>query len=393
MKEAVIVAGVRTAVGKAHRGTLCHTRPDDMAAVVLKELLLRAGNLDPAVVDDVILGCAYPEAEQGGNVARLAALLAGFPVSVAGVTVHRFCASGLEAIVTASQRITCGSAKVIAAGGTESMSMVPRGGHGFSPNPSLAANWPEPLISMGLTAEKVAAEFGVSREDQDKFSLRSHRLASAAIKEGRFKDEIVPLQVKTTTLGQDGRVQTRSVVFDTDEGARNDSNPASMAKLPAVFKTGGTVTAGNSSQMSDGSAAVLVADREAAESYGLEPLARLAGYAVCGVRPEIMGIGPAAAVPKVLEQTGMILDDIELIELNEAFAAQALAVMRKLGIDEERVNVNGGAIALGHPLGCTGAKLTVQLLNEMKRRGVRYGMVTMCVGGGQGAAAIFERFN
>ena len=391
MREAVIVAGVRTAVGKAHRGTLVHTRPDEMAAVVLKELLRRAGALDTAVVDDVILGCAYPEAEQGRNVARLAALRAGFPVSVTGVTVNRFCASGLEAIATASQRITCGSAKAIVAGGAESMSMVPRGGHGASPNPWLAANWPGALINMGLTAENVAAEFNVSREDQDKFGFRSQTLASAAIKEGRFKDEIVPLEVETTTVGGDGQVHTRKVVFDTDEGVRHNAKLEPMAKLPAAFKTGGSVTAGNSSQMSDGSATVLLMDREVAESHGLRPLARLVGYATGGVPPEIMGMGPTAAVPKVLEQTGIALDDIELIELNEAFASQALAVVRKLGIDLERVNVNGGAIALGHPLGCTGAKLTVQLLNEMKRRDARYGMVTMCVGGGQGAAGIFER--
>jgi acetyl-CoA acyltransferase len=393
MKEAVIVAGVRTAVGKAFRGALCHTRPDDMAAVVLKELLRRAGNLDPAMVDDVILGCAYPEAEQGKNLARIAALLAGFPASVPGMTVNRFCASGLEAIAIAAQRIACGGAKVIIAGGTESMSLVPRGGRHASPNPTFAANWPGAMITMGFTAENVAARFHVSREDQDAFGFRSQSLASAAIKEGKFKDEIVAIETKTTTVGEDHRPHSSKAVFDTDEGVRHNAKLDSMAKLKPAFKADGSVTAANSSQMSDGSAAVLVMSRDMAKSLGLRPLARFVGYATAGVPPEIMGMGPTAAVPKVLEQTGIALGDIELIELNEAFAAQALGVIRELDIDPERTNVNGGAIALGHPLGCTGAKLTVQILNEMKRRDARYGMVTMCIGGGQGAAGIIERLD
>ena len=391
MKEAVIVAGVRTAVGKANRGSLRNTRPDDLAAVVLNELLKRAGDLDPGLVDDVVLGCAYPEAEQGKNVARMALLLAGFPVSVPGMTVNRFCASGLEAIAIAAQRIAAGSAKIIIAGGTESMSLIPRGGRHVVPNPALAADWPGVYVNMGITAENVAARFQVSREDQDAFGFRSQSLASAAIRDGKFEDQIVPIETRTTMVDDDGKVRSKSLVFDTDEGVRHDIKLESMTKLKPVFKRGGTVTAGNSSQMSDGSAGVLVMSREMADSLGLRPLARFAGYATGGVPPEIMGMGPAVAVPKVLEQTGIGLDDIDLIELNEAFAAQVVAVIRELGFELERINVNGGAIALGHPLGCTGAKLTVQMLYEMERRDARYGMVTMCIGGGQGAAAIIER--
>jgi acetyl-CoA acyltransferase len=341
----------------------------------------------------VIMGCAYPEAEQGRNVARIAALRAGFPVSVPGTTVNRFCASGLETIAMATHRIACGSANAIIAGGTESMSMMPWGGHYTSPNPWLAANWPGALISMGLTAENVANEYKVSREDQDAFGLRSHTLASAAIRKKKFGDEIVPLEVETIEVDIDGQIRVSEVLFDTDEGVRHDSKLEAMAKLRPAFKVGGSVTAGNSSQMSDGAAAVLVMDREMAKSYGLQPLVQIVGYATGGVRPEIMGMGPVVAVPKVLEQTGFTLGDIELFELNEAFAAQTLAVIRELGIDVERTNVNGGAIALGHPLGCTGAKLTVQMMNEMKRRGARYGLITMCIGGGQGAAGIIERLN
>ena len=391
MKEAVIVAGVRTAVGKANRGSLRNTRPDDLAAVVLNELLKRAGDLDPGLVDDVVIGCAYPEAEQGKNVARMALLLAGFPVSVPGMTVNRFCASGLEAIAIAAQRIAAGSAKIIIAGGTESMSLIPRGGRHVVPNPALAADWPGVYVNMGITAENVAARFQVSREDQDAFGFRSQSLASAAIRDGKFEDQIVPIETRTTMVDDDGKVRSKSLVFDTDEGVRHDIKLESMTKLKPVFKRGGTVTAGNSSQMSDGSAGVLVMSREMADSLGLRPLARFAGYATGGVPPEIMGMGPAVAVPKVLEQTGIGLDDIDLIELNEAFAAQVVAVIRELGFELERINVNGGAIALGHPLGCTGAKLTVQMLYEMERRDARYGMVTMCIGGGQGAAAIIER--
>jgi acetyl-CoA acyltransferase len=393
MRDAVIVAGVRTAVGRAHAGALRTYRPDDMAAVVMAELLRRAGSFDPALVDDVILGCATPEAEQGRNVARVAALRAGFPATVAGLTVNRFCASGLEAIAIASQRIQAGSADVVIAGGTESMSLIPRGGHHQSPNPWLAAHWPGALTSMGLTAENVAVKYQVSREDQDAFGYRSQTLASAAIRAGRFADEIVPLDVETCEVDPGGTLRSSRTRFDTDEGVRHDTTLASMAKLKPAFKAGGTVTAGNSSQMSDGAAAVLLMEAGKATTMGLTPLARLAGYAVAGVPPELMGMGPAEAMPKVLRQTGRSIADIDLIELNEAFASQSLAVIRQLELDPVCINVNGGAIALGHPLGCTGAKLTVQLVNEMRRRASRYGIVTMCVGGGQGAAGVFERLS
>jgi acetyl-CoA acyltransferase len=364
-----------------------------MAAVVIKEALQRAGPLTGEDIEDVVLGCAYPEAQSGSNVGRIAALRAGLPISVPGMTVNRFCSSGLQAIALASQRIIAGELDTVIAGGTESMSLIPRGGNSYSPNPVLARDWPEVYINMGLTAENVSEQFAVSREDADAFGFRSHSLASKAIREGMFKDEIIPLDVKITEMGSNGDPALRTTIFDTDEGVRHGSNLESMAKLKPVFKVGGAVTAGNSSQTSDGAAAVVVMEASKAQELGLEPLVRFVGFAVGAVPPEIMGMGPTVAVPKLLARTGMRLDDIELIELNEAFACQALAVMRDLEMDPEIVNVNGGAIALGHPLGATGAKLTVQIIHEMKRRGSKYGLVTMCIGGGQGAAAIFENLH
>jgi acetyl-CoA acyltransferase len=385
MNEAVIVAGLRTAVGKAPRGALRTTRPDDMAAEVFRALLERHPQIDPQTIDDVILGCATPEGESGMNVARIAALRAGLPDSVAAVTVNRFCSSGSQTIANAAERIMAGMAETIIAGGTESMSLV-RGNNRFRPNPSLVEQRPDVYLSMGLTAENVARKYGVSREDADAFSYRSHSLALAAQNDGRFADDgIVPLEVEIQEAGDAQRF-----TFDKDEGPRADTNAAALGKLKPVFHAKGVVTAGNSSQTSDGAAAVIVMSRRRAEELGLKPLARFVSYAVGGVPPEIMGMGPVVAVPKALKLAGLTLEDIDLFELNEAFACQALAVMRELGMDQERVNVNGGAIALGHPLGASGAKLTVQILGEMRRRKSRYGMVTMCVGGGQGAATIFE---
>ncbi len=389
MKEAVIVSAVRTAVGRARRGTLADVRPDEMAAVVIKEVLNRAEPVKAEDVEDVIMGCAMPEGEQGLNVARVATLRAGLPHSVPAQTVNRFCSSGLQTIALAGERIMAGFGTCIIAGGTESMSMVPMTGNKFAPNPWLAENYPEVYISMGQTAENVAKQYGVSREDQDAFGYRSHKRAIAAQDAGRFKDEIVPLELEKVVLSN-GKPETRTIIFDADEGPRRDTTLEAMAKLKPAFALNGTVTAGTSSQMSDGAAAVLLMEREKAESLGLKPLARFVGFAVGGVPPEIMGIGPVEAVPRVLKLTGLSLDDIGLIELNEAFASQSLAVIRELGFDEEITNVNGGAIALGHPLGCTGAKLTVQIINEMKRREVQFGLVTMCIGGGMGAAGIFE---
>ncbi|MGN6185651.1 MAG: thiolase family protein [Thermoanaerobaculia bacterium] len=385
MNEAVIVAGLRTAVGKAPRGSLRTTRPDDMAAEVIRGLLAKTPQLDPHDIDDVIIGCATPEGESGMNVARIAALRAGLPDSVAAETINRFCSSGSQTIAHAAQAIMSGMAETILAGGTESMSMV-RGNNRFRPNPYLVDNDPDVYLSMGLTAENVARKYNVSREDADAFSLRSHQRAIAAQQSGKFaEDGIVPLDVE---IHDDGKVE--KFTFDADEGPRADTNAAALAKLKPVFHAKGVVTAGNSSQTSDGAGAVIVMSRKRAEQLGLHPLARLVSFAVGGVPPEIMGMGPIVAVPKALKLAGLKLDDIDVIELNEAFACQALAVMRELNMDQERVNVNGGAIALGHPLGASGAKLTVQLLGEMKRRGSKYGMVTMCVGGGQGAATIFE---
>jgi len=390
MKEAIIVAGVRTAVGKAPRGTLRTTRPDDMAATVIEDLLWRIPELSPESIDDVILGCATPEGESGTNVARIAALRAGLPHSVPAVTVNRFCSSGSQTIAMASERIMAGMADCIIAGGTESMSML-RGNTKFRPNPYLVENYPNVYLSMGLTAENVAHRYNVSREDSDAFSYRSHQKALAAQAEGRFKDDgIVPLDVELVDVGDDGHTKQKKLTFDTDEGPRPDTTIEGLAKLRPAFHVKGSVTAGNSSQTSDGAAAVVVMSRERADQLGLKPLARFVSYAVGGVPPEIMGMGPVVAVPKALKLAGLKLEEIDLIELNEAFACQALAVMRELGMDEQRTNVNGGAVALGHPLGASGAKLTVQLLGEMRRRKSRYGLVTMCVGGGQGAATIFE---
>lgn len=390
VKEAVIVAGARTAVGKAPRGSLRTTRPDDMAAAVMSALVERLPGVDPSEIEDVVLGCAVPEGEQGFNVARVAALRAGLPDSVAAQTVNRFCSSGLQTIAQAAERIMAGFGSCILAGGTESMSLVQLSSSRLAPNPVLAEQHPDIYLGMGLTGENVAREYNVSREDQDAFALRSHQRAAAAIDAGKFEEEIVPLPIEQVWVDDRGEIQRRSAVFDTDEGPRRDSNAAALAKLRPVFHAKGTVTAGNSSQTSDGAAAVLLMEREFAEAHGLTPLARFVSFAVAGVRPEIMGIGPVAAVPKALKLAGLTLDQIDLIELNEAFAAQALASMRELDLDPEKVNVNGGAIALGHPMGATGAKLTVQLLNELRRRGGHYGMVTMCIGGGQGAAGIFE---
>ena len=381
-REAVIVASVRTAVGKAPKGTLRQTRPDDMAAAAIRAALGRVPALGPERVEDVVLGCAMPEAEQGMNVARQAALLAGVPSTAAAVTVNRFCASGLQAIAIAARAIEAGEADAIVAGGTESMSLIPMGGHKIAPNPTLLDTYPDTYLGMGITAENVARKYGISREDADRFALESHRKAAAAIDAGRFEDEIVSLTVDLDGTGK---------AFDTDEGPRRDTDLAALARLKPAFAADGLVTAGNASQMSDGAAATVLLSAGRAKELGLVPIARLVAYAVAGVPPEIMGIGPVEAIPRALRQAGLALADIDLVELNEAFACQALAVIAAVGLDPERVNVNGGAVALGHPLGCTGAKLTTQILHEMARRGSRYGLVTMCVGGGMGAAGIFER--
>jgi acetyl-CoA acyltransferase len=388
MKEAVIVSAVRTPVGRAKRGALANYRPDEMAAMAIGEALQRAEGVEPEMVEDVILGCAFPEAEQGMNVGRVALLRAGLPYTVPGQTVNRFCTSGLQTIALAAERIMAGFGTCIIAGGTESMSMVPMASNKFAPNPWLAENYPGVYLAMGLTAEKVAEEFNISREDQDEFGYHSHMRAIAAQDAGKFDQELVPLEVEVVTPKG-----TKTVVLDVDEGPRRGTSLEAMAKLRPAFKQNGTVTAGNSSQMSDGAAAVVVMERERAEALGLKPLVRFLGFAVAGVRPEVMGIGPVEAVPKVLKLTGLNLSDMDVIELNEAFAAQSLAVIRELGMDMDKVNVNGGAIALGHPLGCTGAKLTVQIIREMLREGHRYGLVTMCIGGGMGAAGVFESLN
>jgi acetyl-CoA acyltransferase len=379
LQQAVIVASRRSAVGKAGKGTLRNTRPDDLAAQVLRKTLDDLPALPKEIIDDVIIGCAMPEGEQGLNVARTIGLDAGLPDSSAAMTVNRFCSSGLQTIAIAAERIMVGAIECAVAGGVESMSMVPMGGNKAMLNPRLVNERPEIYISMGLTAENVARQFEISREDQDAFSLRSHQRALAAIEGGKFADEIVPV-----TTGE-------GATFDTDEGPRADTTIEALGKLRPVFHVKGSVTAGNSSQVSDGAAATVVMSAKRAEALGLKPLARFVGFAVAGVAPEIMGIGPIEAIPKVLKQTGLSLSDIDVIELNEAFASQSLAVVRKLGLDEDKTNVNGGAIALGHPLGCTGAKLTATMLAELHRRQGRYGMVTMCIGGGMGAAGIFER--
>jgi acetyl-CoA acyltransferase len=399
MQDAVIVAATRTAVGKAPNGALKTVRPDEMAAAVIGEVLRRAPGVDPRAVDDVIMGCAMPEAEQGLNVARIASLRAGVPVDASAVTMNRFCASGLQAIASGAEHIMCGFANIVIAGGTESMSLVPMGGNKVCPNPTLVDEYPDVYLSTGLVAENHAHDYALSREEQDAFALRSHQRAVAAIEAGRFTDEITPLTFKVA-MPQDGPpkggphggpASVREVTFDRDEGPRRDTSAEALAKLRPAFHATGTVTAGNSSQTSDGASAVVLMSAAAAKERGLEPLARFVAYATAGVAPERFGIGPVPAVRKVLAQAGLTLDQIDLVELNEAFAAQVLAVLRELPIDPDRMNVNGGAIALGHPLGCTGAKLTTSLLYEMQRRKARYGLVTMCVGGGMGAAGIFER--
>jgi acetyl-CoA acyltransferase len=390
MRDAVIVSSVRTPVGKAFKGALRATRPDDLAAIVLKEAVRRAPGIDLKEIDDVILGCAMPEGEQGMNVARIAMLRAGWPVEISAMTINRFCSSGLQSIALAAERIAAGHAEVIVAGGTESMSLVPMGGNKISPNPWLVEQYPDAYLNMGLTAENLARKYSITREQSDEFSLASHRKALAAIAAGNFRDEIAPVEIRTTTLGN-GRPNTEQVTFDTDEGPRSDTSMELLAKLKPAFHAHGVVTAGNSSQMSDGAAAAVVMSGERAKALGLKPLARLVAYATAGCPPELMGVGPVFAIPKALKMAGLTLDQIEVIELNEAFAAQSLAVIQLAGLDPARVNPNGGAIALGHPLGCTGAKLTATILGEMQRRNARYGMVTMCVGGGMGAAGIFER--
>ena len=392
MTSAVIVSAARTAIGKAPRGTLRTTRPEEMAAAAVRAVLERAPAVDAADIDDVILGCAMPEAEQGMNVARIASLRAGLPVEVPAQTVNRFCSSGLQTIALAAQQIMSGMGEAVIAGGVETMSQVPMSSNKFMANPTLAKEHPGVYIGMGQTAENLARQYEVTREEQDAFALRSHQRAAAAQDAGKFDDEIVPLEVEIT-LGEGGSVQTYRTTFDRDEGIRRDSSVEALAKLRPVFHAQGTVTAGNSSQTSDGAAAVLVMSEEKAERLGLEPMARFRSFAVGGVAPEVMGIGPVTAVPKALKLAGVSLDEIDLVELNEAFAVQALAVIRELGLDEEIVNVNGGAIALGHPLGCTGAKLTVQMLHELVRQDKRLGLVTMCIGGGMGAAGVLERLN
>jgi acetyl-CoA acyltransferase len=403
MREAVIVSSVRTAVGKAAKGALRATRPDDLAAIVIREAIARTngpdkGGLDPKEVEDVILGCAMPEAEQGMNVARIAALRAGLPVEVSAMTVNRFCASGLQAIAIAAERILAGQGDVAVAGGTESMSMIPMGGNKISPNPWLMDHYPDAYLSMGLTAENLAKKCGISREQADEFSLASHRKALAAAAAGKFKDEIAPVEVAYTVLetsanggGNAARPKTVKTTFDADEGPRADTSLDALAKLKPAFHAHGVVTAGNSSQMSDGAAAAVVMSAERARALGLAPLARFVAFATAGCPPEEMGLGPVYAIPKALRMAGLKLDQIDVIELNEAFAAQVLSVIKLAGLDPTRVNVNGGAIALGHPLGCTGAKLTATILRELERRKARYGLVTMCIGGGMGAAGIFER--
>jgi acetyl-CoA acyltransferase len=391
-REAVIVAATRTAVGRSKKGTTRNWRSDEMAAAVIKDLMAKAEALQPEDIDDVIIGCAMPEGSQGLNFARSIALRAGLPVEVPGMTVNRFCSSGLQTIAMAAERIIADGADCIIAGGAETMSLVPMTGFRISPNPYMVQNQPEVYMNMGLTAENVAEEFGVSRQAQDEYAVRSHMRAAAAVDNGYFAKEILPIEVEEVYAGKNG-VERKSITFDRDEHLRPDTSLEALARLRPVFKLNGTVTAGNASPLSDGAAAVIVMERGKAESLGLTPLVKFVAFNVAGVRPEVMGIGPVAAVPRILNRTGITLEDIDLIELNEAFAAQSLAVIRELRFDEEITNVNGGAIALGHPLGCTGAKLTVQIINEMKRRDSELGMVTMCIGGGMGAAGIFENLN
>jgi acetyl-CoA acyltransferase len=396
MREAVIVSSVRTPVGKAFKGALRATRPDDLAAIAMQEAIRRVPGLDPKDIEDVILGCAMPEGEAGMNVARIASQRAGLPAEVPAITINRFCSSGLQAIAMAAERIMVGHADVILAGGTESMSMIPMGGNKISPNPWLMDHYQDAYLSMGLTAENVAKKYGITREKADEFSLASHKKALAAIAAGKFKDEIVPVDVQTTVIasaanGHAAKAKTTTTRFEIDEGPRADTSMEALAKLKPAFHAHGTTTAGNSSQTSDGAAASIVMSAEKARALGAKPMARFLGFATAGVPAEIMGIGPAFAIPKALKLAGLKLDQLEVIELNEAFAVQSLAVIQEAGLDPARLNPNGGAIALGHPLGCTGAKLTASILREMERRNARYGMVTMCIGGGMGAAGIFER--
>jgi len=391
MRDAVIVSAVRTAVGKAPKGTLRTTRPDEMGAVVIKEAIGRVPGLEMSDIEDVIMGCAMPEAEQGMNVARAAAIRAGLPVETSAMTINRFCSSGLQSIAMAADRIRSGGAETIVAGGLETMSMIPMGGHIIRPNPYLVEHYPDFYLNMGLATENVARKYEVTREQQDEFALRSHKRASAALDADKFKDETVALHVTLEELDERGRKQRREVVFEKDEGVRRDTSAEGLAKLKPAFHMKGTITAGNASQMSDGAAAAIVMSDERAKQLGAKPMARFVAYATAGCPPEEMGIGPVFAIPKALKLAGLKLEDIDVIELNEAFAAQSLAVIKTLGLDPDKVNVNGGAIALGHPLGCTGAKLTASILRELERRNGRYGMVTMCVGGGMGAAGIFER--
>ncbi len=390
MKEAVIVSMARTAVGKAKRGSLAQTRADDLGKAVLEAVVERAPGLNKEDVEDIIIGCAMPEGEQGLNFARIMSLYAGFPVTVPAITINRFCSSGLQAISFAAERIMLGHADVVIAGGVESMSHVPMTGFKVSPNPKIVDEIPEVYMAMGHTAERVAEKFGISREDQDGFAFRSHQKAVKAIAEEKFKDEIVPIQAELSQFGEDGKLKRSTILFDTDEGVRADTTPEALAKLKPGFKAGGTVTAGNTSQMSDGAAAIALMSRERADQLGLKPLATFRAFAVAGVEPELMGVGPVKAIPKALEMAGISLDDVSLFEINEAFASQCLHIISELGIDEDKVNVNGGAIALGHPLGCTGTKLTATLINELRRRGGGYGVVSMCIGGGMGAAGVFE---
>ena len=396
MREAVIVSSVRTPVGKAGKGALRSTRPDDLAAIAIQEAIRRVPGLDPKDIEDVILGCAMPEAEAGMNIARIASQRAGLPAEVPAITINRFCSSGLQSIAMAAERIMVGHADVILAGGAESMSMIPMGGNKVAPNPWLMDHYPDAYLSMGLTAENLAKKYGITREKADEFSFASHQKAFAAIAAGKFKDEIVPVEVRTTVVsnganGHAAKAKTTTKLFEMDEGPRADTSLEALAKLKPAFHARGTTTAGNSSQTSDGAAAAIVMSAERARALGVKPLARFLGFATAGVPAEIMGIGPAYAIPKVLKLTGLKLEQIDVIELNEAFAVQSLAVIQETGLDAARVNPNGGAIALGHPLGCTGAKLTASILRELERRNARYGMVTMCIGGGMGAAGIFER--
>jgi acetyl-CoA acyltransferase len=393
MRDAVIVSAVRTAVGKAPKGTLRTTRPDEMGASVIKEALARVPGLEVSEIEDVIMGCAMPEAEQGMNVARAAAIRAGLPVETSAMTINRFCSSGLQSIAMAADRIKSGGAEVIVAGGLETMSMIPMGGHIIRPNPYLVEHYPDFYLNMGLATENVARKYEVTREEQDEFALRSHTRAAAALDADKFKDEVVPLHVVLEDMDENGKKQRREIVFDKDEGVRRDTSAEGLAKLKPAFHVKGTITAGNASQMSDGAAAAIVMSDARARALGAKPLARFVAYATAGCPPEEMGIGPVFAIPKALKLAGLTLNDIDVIELNEAFAAQSLAVIKTLGLDPDKVNVNGGAIALGHPLGCTGAKLTASILRELERRNGRYGMVTMCVGGGMGAAGILERLN